>query len=291
MPHPATTLRALLRDFGKSSAIMAPGAFNAMTAKLAERVGFPAVYVPGGGTALASFGVADVGLLTLNEMVANAAAIAEAVSIPVIADADTGFGNQINAQRTVREYERAGVAAIHIEDQEFPKRCGFFNGKRLIPTPEAAAKIRAAVAARSNPDFMIIARCDALSVGGIDDVAHRCKAYLAAGADMLFVEGGGRVEQIRDMPKLIGGDHLFNMSASGKVPSLTADEAGRLGYKLMIFPNFATLAAIRATSAVYESIMTNRSIAQVDQHCASFSEFTELGDARRFRAIEQEFGS
>ena len=169
-------------------AVVAIGAFGPMPAKLAEQVGFEAVYMPGGGTALNRLGVADLGLITMTEMVDNAAAIAQAVSVPVIADADTGFGNQLNVQRTVREYERAGVAAIHIEDQIFPKRCGSLPGKTLVPIEEAAQKIAAAVAARSDPDFLIIARCDGLLVAGMDEVVRRGEAYLEAGADMLFIE-------------------------------------------------------------------------------------------------------
>lgn len=286
MAQRAAQLRALLQRDGT---LMVPGAFSAMTARLAERAGFSAVYVPGGGTALNGFGWADVGLLTLNEMVANAAAIAQAVSVPVIADADTGFGNQLNVQRCVREYERAGVAAIHIEDQEFPKKCGFFEGKRLIPLEEAAQKIRAACAARSDPDFMIIARCDALSAGGMEEAVARATAYSAAGADMIFVEGGGSEEDLRNIPRRIPGPHLFNMSASGKVPVLTASELAEMGYKMMIFPNFATLAALRATREVYARLAKDQSIAGLGDLCADFADFTDLGGLKALRAIEAEF--
>src|SRR5437763_10702972 len=173
MERATTRLRKLLR---RDHALVAAGAFGPMPAKLAEQAGFEAVYMPGGGTALNRLGIADLGLITLTEMVDNAAAIAQSVSLPVVADADTGFGNQLNVQRTVREYERAGVAAIHLEDQEFPKRCGSLPGKTLVPLQEAAQKIRAAVAARSDPDFMIIARCDALLVSGMDEVIRRGEA-------------------------------------------------------------------------------------------------------------------
>ena len=261
-----------------------------MPAKLAERAGFEAVYMPGGGTALNRLGVADVGVITLSEMVDNATAIAGSVAVPVIADADTGFGNQLNVQRTVREYERAGVAAIHIEDQVFPKRCGHLAGKSVIPMEEAAQKIRAAVAARHDPDFMIIARCDALSVTGFEDVERRCAAYLKAGADMLFVDSPRSFDQIVDIPKRIPGPHLFNMSSGGKTPLLTVDDVGRLGYKLMILPNFSALAAIQAMSDVFGEIKRAGSVAGIVHRCAKFKEFTELGGLETFNEIEREFG-
>ena len=287
MSHPGSRLRALLAAPGT---VMAPGAFNAMSAKLAQESGFQALYVPGGGTALAQYGVADLGLLTLNEMVANAGAIAQAVTLPVIADADTGFGNALNVQRTVRDYERAGLAAIHIEDQEFPKRCGFFEGKKLIPLPEAANKIRAAVAARQHPDFMIIARCDAMSVGGMAEVKARAAAYLAAGADMLFIEGGTGGDEMRNLPREVPGVHVFNMSASGKMPLLSAQEVGDLGYKLMIFPNFATLSALQAIRETYRRIAQDQSIENLGPLCASFADFTALGGMAEFRHLERTFG-
>ena len=254
LPPPASPggrLRELLR---REQALMAPGVFGPMPAKLAEQAGFEAIYMPGGGTALNRLGVADLGLVTMTEMVDNAAAIAQAVTVPVIADADTGFGNQLNVQRTVREYERAGVAAIHLEDQVFPKKCGHFAGKSLIPIEEAVQKIRAAVDARSDPDFMIIARCDALSVAGMDEVVRRAHAYQQAGADMLFIESPRSMKEITAIPRLLPGAHLFNMSASGKTPSLSIEEVGLLGYKLMILPNFTTLAAIKAIAEVLAEI-------------------------------------
>jgi 2-methylisocitrate lyase-like PEP mutase family enzyme len=269
---------------------MAVGVFGPVPARLAEQAGFEAVYVPGGGIALAQLGAADVGLVTMTEMVAAAGAIARSVDLPVIADADTGFGNQLNVQRTVREYERAGVAAIHIEDQTFPKRCGQFDRKTLIPLEEAAQKIRAAVAARSDPDFMIIARCDALSVAGMAEVERRCAAYREAGADMLFVESPRTLEDIKTIPQRIPGPHLFNMSASRKTPILSADEAGRLGYRLMILPNFSALAAIRAMADVFAEIRASGSIAGIVDRCASFSEFTALGGLQAFEDVERRFG-
>jgi 2,3-dimethylmalate lyase len=269
---------------------MAAGAFGPMPAKLAEQVGFEAIYMPGGGTALNRLGVADVGVITLTEMVDNAKAIADAVTVPVIADADTGFGNQLNVQRTVREYERAGVAAIHIEDQVLPKKCGHFVGKSLIPLEEAAQKIRAAVDARQDPDFMIIARCDAMSITGFEDVQRRCAAYKQAGADMIFVDAPRSMDDLAAIPKRIEGPHLFNSSAGGKTPPLTVREVAELGYKLMIMPNFSALAAIKAMSEVLAEIRRTGSVAGVLDRCASFKEFTALGGLEQFNEIERRFG-
>ena len=208
--------------------IVAPFVLNALHAKIAESVGFGAVYMTGAGTA-AERGFPDVGLLTMTEMVANAKYIANAVDVPVICDADTGYGNPLNVRRAVREYEAAGVAAIHLEDQLFPKKCGFFEGKQVIPAEEHVQKIKAALDARTDPDFVVIARCDAYAVTGWEDTVRRCHAYVEAGADMVFVDGIKSEADIqnyaRDMaalPRMYNGD-LMN-----------TNDVAALGYKLMI---------------------------------------------------------
>lgn len=208
--------------------VVAPFVLNALHARIAESVGFGAVYMTGAGTA-AERGFPDVGLLTMTEMVANAKYIAGAVDIPVICDSDSGYGNPLNVMRSVREYEAAGVAAIHIEDQVFPKKCGFFEGKQVIPVEDHVQKIRAALDARTDPDFVIIARCDAYAVTGWEDTVRRCQAYVAAGADVVFVDGIKSEEDIRNyardlaaLPRMYNGD-LMN----------TRDVAD-LGYKIMI---------------------------------------------------------
>jgi len=286
MQRATSKLRELLR---RDQVLLAAGAFSPMPARLAEQVGFEAVYMPGGGTALNRLGVADLGLITMTEMIDNAAAIAQSVTVPVIADADTGFGNALNVQRTVREYERAGAAAIHIEDQEFPKRCGSLPGKVLIPLAEAAQKIRAAVAARTDPDFMIIARCDALSVEGMGGAVLRGQAYLDAGADMLFIEAATTVEQVAEIPRRLPGAHLFNLPTSGKTPFLSADEVTKLGYKLMILPNFAALAAIKAMRETLMEIKRTGSVTGILDRCASFDDYTELGGLSKLQASEKRF--
>lgn len=288
MDRATTRLRQLLE---RGHTLAAVGAFGPMPAKLAEQAGFEAVYMPGGGTALSRLGVADLGLITMTEMVDNAAAIAQSVDIPVIADADTGFGNQLNIQRTVRAYERAGVAAIHLEDQVFPKRCGSLPGKALVPLDEAAQKVRAAVAARTDPDFVIIARCDALLVEGMDEVVRRGEAYLNAGADMLFIESARTMEEIADIPRRLPGAHVFNLPTSGKTPFLSVEQASEFGYKLMILPNFTTLAAIKAMKEVLAEIKATGSVSGVLDRCASFDEYTALGGLRQLQEVEERFAA
>ena len=207
---------------------VAPFILNALHAKIAEATGFETVYMTGSGTA-AERGFPDVGLVTQTEMVQNARYIAKAVSVPVVCDADTGYGNPINVGRTVREYEDAGVAAIHIEDQVFPKKCGFFEGKQVIPQEEMVQKIRAALDSRTDPDFTIIARCDAYAVTGWEDTVKRCRGYMEAGADMVFVDGIKTVEDmeayatdLKDFPRMYNGDLL------------PTQDVRKLGFKLMI---------------------------------------------------------
>ncbi len=218
-------LRQLIDSGGM---VVAPFVLNAFHAKIAEAAGFQAVYMTGSGTS-AEKGFPDVGLLSQTEMVQNAGYIVNAVSVPVVCDADTGYGNPINVWRTVREYEKAGVAAIHIEDQVFPKKCGFFEGKDVVPSEEMVEKIHAALDARSDPDLIIIARSDAYAVNGWEDTMNRCRAYMEAGADMVFVDGIKTIEDLEayasdlaDVPRLYNGDLLPTQEVEG------------MGYKIMI---------------------------------------------------------
>ena len=233
-----TRLRQLL---ARPGLVMAPGVSDALMARLVAKHGFEAIYMTGAGTSAVRLGMPDVGLMTLGEMADNAQHIAEASGLPLISDADDGYGGVLNVQRTVRSYERAGVAAIHIEDQQWPKRCGHLSGKTLIPAEEMAAKVRAACDARSDPDFVIIARTDALAVEGFEGALARAKAYEAAGADMIFLEAPRTVEQIAQIPKTLKTPALFNMASSGKTPFLNRTEIERLGFKLAIYPIFTLL--------------------------------------------------
>jgi carboxyvinyl-carboxyphosphonate phosphorylmutase len=244
-------LRQLLREPG---IIVAPGAYDCLTAKLIERQEFPAVYMTGAGTALTRLGKPDLGLATLSEMAANAAAMTATVSIPLIADADTGYGGALNVYRTVREYERAGVAALHLEDQVFPKRCGHLDGKQVIPTEEMVTKLRAAVEARINEDLVLIARTDALAVTGLDDTLQRCHAYAEAGADVLFVEAVRTREEIERVVRDVPVPLLYNFVEHGKSPLLPVAELQQLGFKVVIFPGSIMLAVFPLVHEILRAI-------------------------------------
>ena len=237
-----TQLRELLASPG---IVPAPGAYDCLSAAVIERAGFPVVYMTGAGTSISRTGYPDIGLTTMSEMVANAAAIAHTVSVPVIADADTGYGDVLQVRRTVREYERAGVAGIHIEDQESPKRCGHLDDKRVVPQEEMVHKLHAALDAREDDDFTIIARCDALAVTGWDDALRRCEAYVNAGADVLFLEALQTREQAAYVTARFDVPVLYNYVETGKSPLLSVSELEELGFKLVIFPISAMLAALK----------------------------------------------
>jgi 2-methylisocitrate lyase-like PEP mutase family enzyme len=238
-------LRELLQRGGL---IVAPGAYDCITARTIAQAGFDAVYMTGAGTA-ATLGYPDYGLLTMSEMADNAGRIATAVDVPVLADADTGYGNELNATRTVREYERRGVAGLHIEDQGFPKKCGHLDNKAIVPLDEFVAKVRAALAARRDPDFLIVARTDARAVLGLDEAVRRANAALAAGADMAFVEAPQTLEEVAAVPRLVIGPCLFNAVWRGKTPDVPFDEVERLGYRLAIVPGMLLKAVIGVCDA------------------------------------------
>lgn len=231
MSH-AAKFSAMLKS-GKM--IVAPGAIDCITGKLIDQAGFEAAYMTGAGTS-ATLGYPDYGLITMSEMVGNAARIANSISIPLISDSDTGFGNELNVFRTVQEFERAGVAAIHIEDQVFPKKCGHLEGKELVSRDDYVAKIRAAAAAKRTPDFTIIARTDARAVAGFDEAITRAQLALANGADAVFVEAPQTMEEVEKVPKLIKGPCLLNMVRGGKTPEIPLADAERMGYAISILP-------------------------------------------------------
>ena len=253
----------LRRMLGEPGIIMAPGAYDCLTAKIIQQAGFPAVYMTGAGTSVARLGYPDLALATMTEMVANASDIAGAVDVPVIADADTGYGGILNVQRTIRQYERSGVAAVHIEDQEFPKRCGHLDNKRVIPTQDMVGKIRAAVDARTDDDFVIIVRTDALAVTGWDDTMRRCEAYTRAGADVLFVEALRSPEEAERVVRSVDLPLLYNFVETGKSPLIPAPELERLGFKLVIFPVSALLTVSRVVSNLMLDLKTKGTTAHL----------------------------
>ena len=230
--NPISQLRALLNG---EDIVVAPGAYDGITAKLIAQAGFSAAYMTGAGTA-ASLGYPDFGLVTMTEMADNAARIVRASGLPVIADADTGYGNELNAYRTVQEYERRGVAGMHIEDQVFPKKCGHLDDKEVIPRADYIAKIRAAAAAKTDPNFLLIARTDSRAMAGLDEAVARCNEALEAGADMAFLEAPQTLEEIALVPKLVRGPCMLNVVWGGKTPLVNMPDAQAMGYKLAILP-------------------------------------------------------
>lgn len=285
---PTTRLRGLLAE---NRCIVAPGVADALAARLVAVECFEAVYMTGFGTSLTRLGMPDVGLLTASEMVDNASRIVDASGLPVVADADTGYGNPINTRRTIRDYEKAGVAGVHIEDQVWPKRCGHLGGKRVIPTAEMVAKIKAACDARHDSEFMIIARTDAIAVEGLDAALERGERYREAGADMLFIEapvGRGEVERVAQHFK--GVPLLYNMAASGKTPDLPADELGSLGFRLAIYPNWVILAAIPAMQNMLKELKRTGTIAHLRDTVATFKQFTDIAGLPEIQQLEARYG-
>ena len=264
-----TRLRQMLKEPG---IIVAPGAYDCLTARIIQNEGFQAVYMTGAGTSVAQLGHPDLGLASMTEMVANAAAIAGSVDVPVIADADTGYGGVLNVQRTVRQYERAGVAAIHIEDQESPKRCGHLDNKRVIPVGDMVPKIRAAVDARTDDDFVIIVRTDALAVTDWDDTMSRCEAYIKAGADVLFVEALRTPEEAERVAQTFDIPLLYNFVESGKSPLLSVSELESMGYKLVIFPASALMTVSRVVSNLMRELKQKGTTAHLMDNMVSLEE-------------------
>ncbi len=253
----ARTLRDLLAGHDM---LMAPGAYDGLTARLVEAAGFPVVYMTGAGTS-ASKGYPDYGLLTLTEMVENAGVMARSVDIPVISDADTGYGNELNVTRTVRAFEQLGVAAIHIEDQVAPKRCGHVAGKEVVSRAEYVSKIRAAVAARRDPDFVIIARTDARAVIGYEEAIARANDALAAGADLAFVEALESSHEVAAAPRDVRGPCVLNVVPGGKTPLISSAEARDLGYRLAIYPGVAAQAVMRAVDDALHELLISGGLA------------------------------
>jgi 2-methylisocitrate lyase-like PEP mutase family enzyme len=282
---PRQTLRRLIEG---GAYTMVPGAYDTLTARLVEQAGFAAVYLTGGGYSRAS-GYPDIGLLTLSENVRWIGLTVEAVSIPVIADADTGYGNAVNVIRTVREYEKSGVAAFHIEDQVSPKKCGHYEGKEVIPAAEMIGKIKAAVDTRRDPDLLVIARSDARAVEGLDAAIDRVNAYLEAGADIGFVEAPQTVEELRLVGRRVKGPALVNVFEGGKTPMLGADELARMGFALGIYPSQTHRAAIRAAQKVLAVLKQDGDVRRIEHELATFQEREDAVGTAHWRALEAKY--
>jgi 2,3-dimethylmalate lyase len=288
-PAGPARLRALLES---GQTIVAPGAFSPLAARLVEEAGFPAVYMTGFGTSAGVIGRPDVGLLTMTEMADNAGRIAGCVDIPVIADADTGYGNPLNVIRTVGAYEAAGVAGLHIEDQVAPKKCGHMEGKHVVPAEEMAAKIRAAVEARAQPELVIIARTDARAVEGLERALDRARVYLAAGADALFIEAVVSEEEAQEVVRAFPGvPLLFNWAEGGKTPPLSLARLTELGYRIVIFPISTLLAATAGMRAVLAEISRAGTPAAALADLPTFGEFVDFIGLPQVREAEQRYAT
>ena len=288
MEGKAGKLRKLLQEPG---IIMAPGAYDCLTAKIIENAGFPAVYMTGAGTSVATLGYPDLALATMGEMVGNAGDIAATVNVPVIADADTGYGGILNIQRTIRQYQRAGVAGVHIEDQEFPKRCGHLDNKRVIRIDEMVGKIRAAVDARTDDDFAIIVRTDALAVTDWDDTMRRCEAFTRAGADVLFVEAIRSPEEAERVVASVELPLLYNYVETGKSPLFTAGELEELGFKIVIYPASALLTVGKVVAGLMEELKRKGTTAHLVDNMITLNQCFELMGLSEMLAVDESYSA
>ena len=282
---PRQELRRLIDQRGYT---MVPGAYDTLTARLVEAAGFAAVYLTGGGYSRAS-GYPDLGLLSLTENVLFIGRTVEAVGIPVIADADTGYGNAINVIRTVREYEKTGVAGFHIEDQVSPKKCGHYEGKEVISRAEMIGKIKAAVDTRRDADLVIIARSDARAIEGLEAAIDRVNAYLEAGADVGFVEAPQTAEELRIVGREVRGPALVNVFEGGKTPMIGAQELEAMGFRLGIYPSQTHRAAIRAAQRVLVAMKRDGDTRAIETELATFQEREDAVGTADWRALEDKY--
>jgi 2-methylisocitrate lyase-like PEP mutase family enzyme len=282
-----TKLRSLVSGGG---IVVAPCAFDGLSARLVEQAGFSAVYASGGAIAR-STGVPDIGLLTPDEIERRLGQMVEAITVPLIADADTGYGNALTAQRAARAFERAGVAAFHLEDQGFPKKCGHYDDKSLVPTAEMVQRLHAVKDALHDPDFIVIGRTDAIAVEGYEAALERAAAYLEAGADMIFVEAPTTEQQIADIARRLPGLKLINMFQGGKTPLLPASRLQEFGYHVVIIPSDTQRAAIKAMQRVLATIARDGSAAAMIEDMASFKEREAVVDTAGYLARDRRYSA
>lgn len=284
---PAIALRRLLATPGL---IIAPGAWDALSARLVAEAGFSAVYASGAAIANTLLGLPDIGLVSFGEAIEVVRRMADASPVPVIADGDTGFGNAINVIRTVRAFESAGAAAIQIEDQVSPKRCGHFDGKEVIDPAEMEQKIRAAVDARRDPRFVIIARTDSLATHGFDGAVARARGYAAAGADVVFVDAPVTAEQVAALPSAVGAPMLFNMAEGAKTPLFSHAELAGFGYKIVIHPSLALRVAAKATLDALRDVKRDGGSANVLPRMLDWAERQRLVNLPEYDALARRYG-
>jgi 2-methylisocitrate lyase-like PEP mutase family enzyme len=281
--------RALKRLVETKNALLVPGAYDGVSARLVERAGFPAVYMTGYGTSASRLGLPDLGYAGLAEMADHARNLAAAVSIPLIADADTGYGNALGVRRTVQAYEAAGVAALHIEDQVAPKRCGHLSGHQVVPLGEFAGKVRAAVEARRDPDLMIIARTDAISAAGLDEALRRGEAAARAGADVLFIEAPRDAAQVERVARAFDTPLLYNYAAGGRSPLLPIPTLRALGYAIVLLPVDTLLVATKAMADFLAEVRARDDVLSLADRYFSFADFNAFIGATDHMALADRY--
>lgn len=280
-------LRALL---GRGGLVMAPGVFDCLTARLAELAGFEMLYMTGSGVSITRLGAPDVALLSFAEILDQAKRIADVTALPLLADVDTGYGGPLNVIRTVREMERAGVSALQIEDQDWPKRCGHEQGRRLVPVAEMVGRIRAAVDARVDPDLLIVARTDARTSEGIDAAIARANCYAEAGADLLFVESPESLEEMQRITREVHGPTLCNQVEGGRTPLLPAQQLEALGFRLAIYPNSVTRLFARAGQELYDELRTSGCTQRLAPRMLDHRGLWDLFEYPAFIDLERRYG-
>ena len=283
---PRQTLKQLLK---RNKLLVAPGCFDGLSARLVQEAGFEAAYLSGGAVAR-SMGIPDIGLVTMSESIERAVQVVAAINIPIIADADTGYGNAVNLVRSVREFERAGVAAIHIEDQITPKRCGHLDGKEVISLVEMELKLKAALAARTDSDFCIIARTDARGVNGFDDAVKRANAFAKLGVDAIFFEAPQSEEELAEIPKRVPNIPLLvNVFKGGKTPMLPMERLEKMGYRIAIYPSETQRAAIHAMRAALGTLIREGTTESIDGNLTTFKDRDKVVGLDDWNKIEREF--
>ncbi|EHL24532.1 MULTISPECIES: isocitrate lyase/PEP mutase family protein [Acidovorax] len=271
------------------SGLIVPGAFNALSAKVIADLGFQAIYVTGAGVTNMWFGMPDQGFMGLHEIADHTARIRDAVDVPLIVDADTGFGNALNVVHTVRTLERAGADCIQLEDQVAPKRCGHFSGKEVISTEEAVSKIKAAVDARRDPDFLIMARTDAAATHGFEAAVERAQKFAEAGADILFVEAVTKAEEVRALPQRLAKPQLMNMVIGGKTPIFNADQLGELGFGIVLYANAALQGAVMGMQKTLTTLRDAKEVREDSGLVTPFAERQRLVNKPAWDALEQRY--
>jgi 2-methylisocitrate lyase-like PEP mutase family enzyme len=283
---PRQTLKQLLK---RNQLLVAPGCFDGLSARLVQEAGFETAYLSGGAVAR-SMGIPDIGLVTMSESIERAVQVVSAINIPIIADADTGYGNAVNLVRSVREFERAGVAAIHIEDQITPKRCGHLDGKEVISQAEMELKLKAALAARTDPDFCIIARTDARGVNGFDDAVKRANAFAKLGVDAIFLEAPQSEEELAEIPRRVPNIPLLvNVFKGGKTPMLPKNRLEKMGYRIAIYPSETQRAAIHAMRTALSTLKREGTTESIDASLTTFKDRDKVVGLDDWNKIEREF--